>query len=123
MSDQTKLTKDFYMDYSALPTQGSEVSNSKRNIPLNVKNPRFEMIEEEKEEQKGILQINLRNSRDVNASNYEELFSEEQEIDQEEDQQFRPGQMVDLWKNLQDLLRNQFKEECQVVRDKNKKLQ
>ena len=111
------------MDYSALPTQGSEVSNSKRNIPLNVKNPRFEMIEEEKEEQKGILQINLRNSRDVNASNYEELFSEEQEIDQEEDQQFRPGQMVDLWKNLQDLLRNQFKEECQVVRDKNKKLQ
>lgn len=31
--------------------------------------------------------------------------------------------MIDLWKNLQDLLRNQFKEECQVVRDKNKKLQ
>ena len=123
MIDQTNLTKEFYRDYSALPTQGSEVSNSKRNIPLNVKNQRFEMIEEEKEEQKGILQINLRNSRDVNASNDEELFSEEQDPDQDEDQQFRPGQMVDLWKNLQDLLRNQFKEECQVVRDKNKKLQ
>ena len=41
---------------------------------------------------------------------------------EEDIEQFRPGQMIDLWKNLQDLLRNQFKEECQVVRDKNKKL-
>ena len=34
------------------------------------------------------------------------------EEEQEEVNQFRPGQMIDLWKNLQDLLRNQFKEEC-----------
>ena len=43
--------------------------------------------------------------------------------DDEEEQQLRPADMINLWKNLQDLLRNQFKEECQVVRDKNKKLQ
>ena len=41
----------------------------------------------------------------------------------DEEQQLRPADMINLWKNLQDLLRNQFKEECQVVRDKNKKLQ
>ena len=41
----------------------------------------------------------------------------------DESSQFRPSQMIDLWKNLQDLLKNQCKEEIQVVRERNKKLQ
>jgi len=40
------------------------------------------------------------------------MSDDNEEEEEEEDQSFRPGQMVDLWKNLQDLLRNQFKEEC-----------
>ena len=44
-------------------------------------------------------------------------------LSENESSQFRPGQMIDLWKNLQDLLKNQCKEEIQVVRERNKKLQ
>ena len=74
-----------------------------------------------------LLSVNHRSLEDNSVSpkgsaNANSNFMNDEQMDGEIDPQFRPGQMIDLWKNLQDLLRNQFKEECQVVRDKNKKL-
>jgi len=41
---------------------------------------------------------------------------------QEEYQDLPASSKIDLWKKLQDLMRNQFREEQQVVREKEKKL-
>lgn len=94
LKDQSRLTEDFYSDCG--PSQRAS-SQKIANIPIS------QAISEK--------QIHTDDSSPKNQIDERRAFLEMQE-ERPEGPTFRPGQMIDLWKNLQDLLRNQFKEEC-----------
>lgn len=54
---------------------------------------------------------------------HEEFQNDESSMNVDyEGKDLQPSSKIDLWKKLQDLMRNQFREEQQVVREKDKKL-
>lgn len=93
LNKQTEFTNTFLQDCEA-----QDYNREHQNTPLRGNR----IIEESKNNDTVMPTYNS----DVLIDNYDD-----QEGNDAEDQNFRPGLMIDLWKNLQDLLRNQFKEE------------
>ena len=116
INDQKRLTDNFYEDLSTGEiTENQWGIRPNQNIPMTFQQEQQQHLHQIEEEKHGSSQ-QRKPSEDFSAGHGGEY-------DEQQENSFKPSQMVSLWKNLKDLLLNQLKEEQQVVTDKKRKLQ